>query len=361
LLFPFNYLPIQPLISSYFNCLKTYSGLNLEKNGKNMAFKLKRIVILFFLLFVIRCDAPRNNPLDINNPRRELGLIEGRVLTQSLPYKPLPMTNIRFTGDGRWTQCNEQGKFKLDNIKRQPGWLFFEKLGYHRDSLYIDWQGSKAKVVEMHLNALPVVDSLLFYSSITNRYPNVQKLELFIKAWLWDQDNDVDSVFLVCPTLKAALNLRFNATEKFFERERISLNELNLELPDEIIGHSFVLRVKDLQGRQMDLAQTQVERIIREEVDLKSPAGNEVVSTMPTLRWQPLNLDYHFSYTVEVRTNEVDPQLVWFKKGLAPTTSSIEVDQPLPKTPINQYIWAVWVIDRFGNRARSKFKSFQVE
>lgn len=326
-----------------------------------MAFVLKRFLLLCLSILILSCDAPRNNPLDVNNPDRKLGLIEGRVLTQSLPYKPLPTATISFSGDGHWTTCDEHGKFKLDNLKLQPGWLFFEKSGYHPDSTYIDWQGNKSKYVEMHLNALPVVDSLIFYSSITNRYPSVQKLELFIRAWLWDQDNDVDSVFLVCPALQATLNLRFNASEKFFERERITLNELNLELPDEIIGHTFTLKVKDLQGRQKDLAQTQIKRIIREEVDLKSPANNEVVSTKPTLRWQPLNLDYDFTYTVEVRTNEVDPQLVWSKKGLAPTTSSIEVDQSLPKTPINQYIWAVWVIDRFGNRARSKFKSFQVE
>ena len=326
-----------------------------------MVNAVKYTFFFVFLIIILKCDAPRNNPLDVHNPDGQYGLIEGEVLTQSLPYQALPQTRINFTGDSRWAQSDEQGRFSLNKVRLRSGWLYFEKTGYHPDSLFLEWNGSKTKHVEAHLNALPVLDSLIFYSSVTNRYPNVQKLELFIKAWLWDRDNDIDSVFLWCPALNVSLNLQFNSASKYYQRERITLSQLNIELPDELIGHSFILKVKDLNNRRINLAQTQIKRIIREEINPKSPASNETVSTTPTLRWEPINLGYSFTYTVEIRTNEVDPQLVWSKSGLAPTTSQIQVDQPLAREPINQYIWAVWIIDRFGNRARSKFKSFQVE
>ncbi len=322
---------------------------------------MKYVLLVIITLGLISCNAPRNNPLDVHNPDRPYCDIQGRVLTQSLPYKPLTNVHINFSGDEHWTLSDGQGHFALTNLKPLPGWIFFEKDGYHPDSQYVEWEGKKSKFVEAHLNALPVLDSLVFYSSIINRYPDVQILELFIKAWLWDNDNDVDSVFLKSNLLGVSLNLQFNATQKYFERSRISLQELNLQLPDELIGHPFDLQVIDRDSRKIVLAQAQIERIIRQEVNLKSPAGGETVNSRPTLRWEPIDLGYSFTYMVEIRTDEVDPRLVWVKKGLTPQISQIQVDVMLPKTPINRYIWAIWIIDRFGNRARSKFKSFQVE
>ncbi len=327
-------------------------------------FPLKKIIALFLLVaigLVTSCSAPRNNPLDANNPNRKLSGIRGKIYTLSLPHQPLHGAQVQFTPAQRLTFSNQKGTFNLPNVQRYNGYLYFFKSGYHKDSLFLQWDHAPEWYGEIYLNALPKVDSLVFYSSIINRYPSIQILELFVKTRISDNDRDIDSVFFKSSSLHFSTILIYNTMDRFYEREHIPMARLNVHSAEEIIGHTFRIIVKDSYDHSDSVQTTEIRRIIRDEVQLKSPASHEVVPTMPILHWEPITPGYSFEYTVEVRTDEADPQLVWEKKGLPPNTSSVQVDVPLPTNPINNYIWAVWVIDKFGNRARSKYKSFQVQ
>lgn len=327
-------------------------------------FPFKKIIVLLLpvaLGLFAACSAPRNNPLDANNPNRKLSEIQGRVYTFGLPHQPIAGAQIEFRSGQRIAFSDGAGKFDLSNVFRYNGWLYCLKPGYNPDSVYVQWDHKTQWQSEIYLNAKPQVDSLLFYSSLINRYPTIQIMELFVKARISDRDKDIDSVLFQCQSLNFNDVLTYDTFERFYEREHIPMRRLNVQSPEEIIGHRFRILVKDGYGHCDTVQTTEIRRIIRDEVQLKSPAGHDTVSTTPTLFWQPITPGYRFTYTVEVRTDEADPQLVWQKSNLKPETSSIIVDKPLPKSPNNQYIWAVWVIDSFGNRARSKFKSFQVQ
>jgi hypothetical protein len=315
------------------------------------------------LLFaaLVACSAPRNNPLDANNPDRKLSGIEGKVLSLSLPHRPIAGAEVEFPSGQRLTFSDTHGRFSLANVHRYNGWLHVAKPGFHADSLYLQWDHAPQWHGELYLNAVPRVDSLIFYSSLINRYPSIQILELFVKVRLSDADKDIDSVLFESPTLHFSSILIYDTMDRFYEREHIPMSRLNVQSAEEIIGHRFRIMVKDTYGHCDTVQTTEIRRIIRDEVQLKSPAGHDTVSTTPTLYWEPITPGYSFTYTVEVRTDEADPQLVWQKTGLPSGTSSVRVDVPLPESPNNNYIWAVWVIDSFGNRARSKFKSFQVQ
>ncbi len=313
------------------------------------------------LLLPLSCSAPRNNPLDANNPDRKLSGIEGKVLSLSLPHRPIPGAEVQFRLGQRLAFSDASGRFDLPNVHRYNGWLHISKPGFHVDSVYLQWDHNPQWHGEVYLNAMPHVDSLIFYSSLINRYPAIQILELFVKTRISDADKDIDSVLFESPTLNFATVLIYDTMDRFYEREHIPMTQLNVQSAEEIIGHRFRIIVKDSYGHSDSVCTTEIRRIIRDEVQLKSPAGHDTVSTTPTLYWEPITPGYAFTYTVEVRTDEADPQLVWQKAGLSPGTSSVQVDTPLPKSPNNNYIWAVWVIDSFGNRARSKFKSFQVQ
>ncbi len=314
-----------------------------------------------FLCLLISCSAPRNNPLDANNPDRQLSSVEGRVLSLSLPHRPVPETAIEFRAGQRLTFSNREGKFDLPNVFRYNGWLYFTKRGFHPDSVYLQWDHSPRWHGEVYLNALPRVDSLIFYSSLINRYPAIQILELFVRTRISDADKDIDSVRFESPSLGFSTDLVYDTMDRFYEKEHIPMAQLNVQSAEEIIGHRFRIIVKDSYGHSDSVCTTEIRRIIRDEVQLKRPAGHDTVSSTPTLYWEPVSPGYSFTYTVEVRTDEADPQLVWQKAGISPGTSSVQVDVPLPVKPNNNYIWAVWIIDSFGNRARSKFKSFQVK
>ncbi len=322
---------------------------------------LLKTTILLLILYCAGCKAPHNNPLDANNPHRELGELEGKIWTLSLPHKPVPEVKIEFAGSQQMCRSNEDGRFLFHNVVRSDGWLFIEKKGFFKDSLYIRWGGRRNWYADIYLNAIPEADTITFYSSVVNRYPNIQLFELFARVRIDDPDNDVDSVFFECKSLGFSTLLVFDTIEKIYERMHLKQSELKVSSAEELIGKQFNIVVKDKYGHRVKVRSAQIQRIIRDEMELVSPASHEVVSSTPTLRWKPVNPGYFLTYTVEVRTDEADPQLVWQKSGLQADKSSITIDQPLPIQPINNYIWAVWIVDRFGNRARSKFKSFQVQ
>ena len=319
------------------------------------------ITIGFILFFLIACDAPRYNPLDPHNPDRQFVSLQGQVSTVSMPHQPLAGVTIYSKEEQLFLISDAQGYFSADNIQPLNDWLFFEKEGFQNDSLYLDWKKTLDSNLDVYLNALPQLDSLIFFSSLSNRYPDIQILELIIQAQISDPDNDIDSVFLKNDFFQFSTMLSFNTELKSFEKKHITLAELGVKSAEEIIGHPFDLIVKDSFGHSLLVQQSNIRRIIRDEVDPKSPAGGETVSTLPLLRWEPVNPGYDFTYQIEIRTDEPDPRLVWQKEGLPPGSSSAQVDIALATTPINSYIWAVWIIDNFGNRARSKYKSFQVE
>jgi hypothetical protein len=321
-----------------------------------------KILTLIFGVFVLTaCEAPRNNPLDVHNADRKFGALSGRVQSVSLPRQPLEGVYVYSRQDKLMLQTDTDGYFLFNNMLPRNDWIFFSQEGFHSDSVFIDWSEDKSQFKEMYLNEYPVLDSLIFYSSVTNRWADVQILELFVQACIQDADNDIDSVFFDCPKLDFSTSLTYDTIKKLYENKRISMTQLGITSAEELIGYMFDILVKDSFQHQVNIEKVQIQRIIRDEVELKSPAGHEVVSQSPTLRWERITPGYSFTYLVEIHTDEVDKQLVWQKGSLPSGSSSINVDVLLPKAPLNSYIWAVWIIDSFGNRARSKFKSFQVE
>ncbi|MGP8322353.1 MAG: hypothetical protein ACT6FE_08580, partial [Methanosarcinaceae archaeon] len=282
-------------------------------------------------------------------------------LTLSLPHQPISGVEMGLKNQSLMLHSGADGKFKFENISQQNGWLHYSKNEFHPDSLYIDWTEDKGSFFEIYLNAIPSLDSIIFYSSLINYDWGIQILELYVQAQITDVDNDIDSVFFNSVFLNFNTQLTFDTIDKLFEKKHISMAQLGISSAEELIGHTFNIIVKDHFKRSINIYRTQIQRIIRDEVELKSPISYDTVSTMPTLRWEPVTPGYPFTYSVEIRRGDTDFQLVWSKDNLPSTSLSVEVDVALPTSPISIYKWAVWIIDSFGNRARSKFKTFQVK
>lgn len=319
------------------------------------------LIIGLFSVWIFSCDAPRNNPLDPQNPKYPFAQIEGRVKTLSLPHLAIGGAEIVWKNDHLLWQSGSDGFFKIEELEKKDGWLLFHKTKFHADSIFIAWQGEKNKSVECLLNALPTLDSLVFFSCILNRYPNLQNLELTVRARISDNDNDIDTVRFTNADLKFSTHLIFDTVDDFFEQERITMAKLGIPSAEMLIGKEFQIVVRDKFAHQVTIERTMIKRIIRDEVNLKSPLSHDTVSVRPTLRWEPVTPGFLHEYLVEIRTDETDPQLVWQREHLPSTASSVTVESDLSVDPIDSYIWAVWIIDEFGNRARSKYKSFIVK
>lgn len=318
---------------------------------------IKLFSALIFLVLGISCDAPRNNPLDPKNPDNSYYVLEGTVKTVSLPNQPLQDVIVSFGDLMSLNKTDASGNFKIEMVGAQDGWLQVGKVDFLTDSLYIEWGNTRKIKTEHFLNALPNLDSLQVYSVILNRYPSLQTEQVVVQAKISDSDNDVDSVQVVIDKLSFIETLEYDVNDKWY-KQVFSIYDLAIGNIEELVGHDFNIRVKDIFGHKFFLGTGTIRRVIREEVLFQSPSGNEITSPSPTLIWQSFTPGFDFSYSLQIYTAEITSQLVWEKEALDADLVNYIVDIVLPP---NEYFWVVWAVDEFGNRARSKPASFKVE
>lgn len=312
-------------------------------------------IILCGLLF-FSCDAPRENPLDPDNPDNIFGSLTGVVRTIKVPNEPLSGVNVFWSEANIIVQTNADGTFTIEDLKPTDGFLFFEKNGYSRDSLQVNWSGRKTVNVVQQLNSIPKLVDGSLTSSVENRFPETQVYKLNIDAQIIDEENDVDSVFIMNDELQFTGNLN-NVSSTQFQQE-FTPAQMKLSSVDDIIGKEFYVIAKDANGKTFNIAQLSVKRIIKELVETIFPSNNETVSDSLILNWKRFTPGYSFTYSLSIFTNTVGPDLVW-------STSDISSDEIFYEVADNinpgEYFWVVSVIDEFGNRARSRPASFIFE
>ena len=315
---------------------------------------LLNIVLISLLLF--SCDAPRENPLDPENPDNIFTSLSGIVRTVKVPNEPLPEVNVFWSGAGVVAQTNSSGTFSIDDLKPEDGYLYFEKDGYGSDSLFIDWNGRKTVSVVQQLNSIPKLVSGNLTSSVENRFPETQVYRINVDAQITDEENDVDSVFIVNDDLQFIGSLN-NVSVTLFQQE-FTPTQMNLSSVDDVIGKEFSVIAKDANDKSFNIAQLTIKRIIKDLVETISPANNETVVDSLTLNWKRFTPGYSFSYSLSIFTNTVDPDLVWSISDVSSDDIFYEVTDNIDA---GEYFWVVWVIDEFGNKARSRPASFILE
>lgn len=314
--------------------------------------------ILLLLIITNGCNAPRNNPVDPNNPKSTSAFLSGVVQTISVPRTNLSDVVILYNGIAV-AKTNSEGYFETYNIEQKDCWITFQKNGYLIDSLYIKWNNNKKKSIEVYLNQIPVLDSMHIYSIVINRYSLPPITEVAVDAKITDKDNDIDSVFIVCSSLGVKERLIYNVNDKLFKKE-IYTYDLNLTDIEQLIGYSFNVIVKDIYGHLFTLGSGSIARVVKDVIQLYSPVNGDTVSSKPTLYWRTPLANYSFSQLVEIYSNDLQtsPVLVWQKSNLDEDTTTVTIDKTL--SPGN-YFWVVWCVDQFSNRSRSNPASFYVK
>ena len=320
---------------------------------------LAKIIVVFsmFVILVLSCDAPRNNPLDPQNPRNLYHTVSGQVKSISIPYQPLSEVSIVWPELSLSTLTNGEGRFLLETIRPANTYLYFHKSGFVTDSVPMTWLDQKSLDMEVFLNAIPRIDSAQVYSMILNRYPDLQTEQLGIWVRISDPDDDMDSVLVDNDYLEKSFLLEYHVTDKWYGRT-LGLGDLKVDNIDLMVGRPFSFIVTDLFGHRFELDKMAVQRVIRDMIKHIAPSGGESVGSQPVLRWEEFYPGFEFTITLQIYTSEIGSQLVWEQSGLADTTRSFQVNQVLPP---NEYYWVAWAIDDFGNRSRSKPASFLVE
>ena len=310
-------------------------------------------IILFSLLIIFGCEAPRENPLDPSNPNNsKKGTIDGTVQSFSLPYKGISDVKVYWEAGDVFVKTDSFGGFTILNVEPVNGALIFEKQGYNSDTVNVVWGNAKSLSYTVNLNQLPVLDSIAIYTSVINNFNQPsQNFELTITAKISDPDKDIDSVYVSNSFLNLNSGLEYNLTEKVYQT---TLNIDSLGIPDleQTIGLDFQINAIDLFGNTHVVGSSQVTRVIKNEVQLSQPAGNATVDSLPVFRWQKFIAGYTYHYMLEAYTNELaNAQLVFRVDNLPPDSLSYSTKKSLSP---RDYYWVVWAVDRFRNRSRSK-------
>lgn len=206
-------------------------------------------------------------------------------------------------------------------------------------------------------NITPVVTEFNVYSVVQDRYTLSKLYQIVVKAKILDRNDMVDSVFIDIPYFKVRKSMEFNVQYHVYERT-LSLKDMNTTKPDEIVGQNFKLLIKDITSRLYEGKEDILRRIIKEDLSIESPLGGDTTKFSPVLKWKEFNGGFTHDFFVQILTYESLPQLVWQKDNISSDSLSVNVDIPLPK---GDYVWLVWCIDKFNNRASSKPATFKVQ
>lgn len=324
-----------------------------------MILRVLNIITVFALLQLTGCDAPHTNPLDPDNPDRQLSVLRGQVQSESIPRTPLEGVNVNWEPGGITVRTDDNGEYTIDNVDRVNGWLRFRKAGFMEDSFFVSWGTRKSISVTKFLNSVPDITELQIYSIVLNRFPTEQVYQLVVDVEISDVENDIDSVFVTNNDLE--IEARLNEITKNVYRRTFSLIDLQLESLDEIIGKELSIEVNDRFDNRYSIGNSNLKRIIKQEVETITPKNNEdSVSVTPLLIWKRFLPGFNFKHKIQVYTNEVSPQLVLEKDNISKNEIDLQIEEPLTGSAQGEYFWVIWAIDEFNNRTRSKPATFKV-
>ena len=319
--------------------------------------KIFSIAIVCSVIVTISCDAPRENPVDPNNDDNKLSKINGVVKAQGYPFVPIKSVNVYWENDNILVLTDENGKYSISSVIRNNGWLKFQSNLYSKDSIFIDWNKSSEIFNETFLNTKPQLDSLEFFSVVKNSWNSATiKHYLKIKARISDYEgvNDIVNVYIENIELNLLTKLSYDYTNNFYEGT-LSLSDLGINSLDEIIGKYFRILVNDLDSNTFAIGNTNIKRVINEEIELISPISNEEVNTSFKLNWIRFILGFNFTYRVEIYTNETLQSLVYSKGNIEKDSISLSVNSHVGE---GNFFWIIWAIDEFNNQGSSKQGSF---
>lgn len=127
---------------------------------------MKKIFLILIIISAVfgffSCDAPHSNPLDPLNPEFAYGVIDGFILTTN--RSPIAAAKIIWKNQNIISSTDTNGYYVITDILRNDGWVIFEKNGFRKDSVYVNWNNQKNKRIEEKLLGYTIgsIDGFVF-------------------------------------------------------------------------------------------------------------------------------------------------------------------------------------------------------
>jgi hypothetical protein len=325
--------------------------------------KITAKVILYLLPWVlVTCapEAPHENPLDpLNDP--QYNQIKGYVYSYYAPHLVLNNVQITIEPAEQIRTTKEDGFFCFSQLQPGSYTVRASKRDYQSASIQIEFTDYQTvKSVEFYMNALPVLNKVLFYSEHIDQWWPGEIYRMLLKVIISDDDGAADIDTVGCSIPGIHYYKQFNPSERpdsFF----VSIDDF--ELPGgslySIGAESCYVHITDKAGANTSYGPLFLHRIIESAPVPLSPTDLQVIVGRPLFEWQRINLP--FIYTQEIQLYQLFPGgsvLIDKIEQLAPERSTYQYEQDLQ---LGNYFWTVGVRDDRNNFSRSKEASFIIE
>lgn len=111
--------------------------------------KIFRGVLLLILACVIlSCDAPRLNPFDPLGQDYKFAQFDGYVYTYEQPRPGIPNVTVIWKNQNVTVQTDSSGYYKVIDVPRVNGMVYFEKAGFSKDSVFLEWNNKNYKRID---------------------------------------------------------------------------------------------------------------------------------------------------------------------------------------------------------------------
>jgi hypothetical protein len=306
-------------------------------------------------------DAKRDNPYD---PKSEGflendGLVAGKVTHLYPPYEGIEGVVISLSAPGGSAISGGDGLYSILHVLPGQYGVTAHREGYAPDSTTAEIVAGQSYSANFSLDALPNVSdaSITSEHSRTSLGQDVFSFHFDIQVKDFDGIFDMESVTVSIPVfgfhkeLTHVLNTdRYHLT--------LSPEEITDGPPEILVGKQLIFTAWDRIGNKTISDPESLVRIIYSLPSTVTPNEEEKMDARRLLVWESFadSVDFRFTYTVDVLSAFSSG---WNRESIPSDTTSVTVTEPLDIQSL--YRWSVWIVDEYGNTAKSFYVTFSIE
>jgi len=311
------------------------------------------VLIVFSVILLIQCEAPRLNPLDAHGSNYLLSETITLAITKLDAEFPLSEVEVIIPELVYTGLTGADGRLVIP-FKPQPSLsVYLGKSAYFNDTLLIDLQAD-LRQFSVRMNARPEFQEFKLIS-VYDSYFEQTLINLECRVSDSDGLSDISALTISNPSLNFSdtiftFNENTGAAEKTWSLEQISA-EINEQ---QIIEHPFSIGLINENSDKLSIDNILISRVLDKKLLLISPAADAEISGNVLFRWQKTDFRFDFTYQLDLYRHLGGLQLINSIKNIASSDDSYELSS-LAK---GSYYWQVLAIDQLGNVCLSDLSGF---
>jgi hypothetical protein len=325
---------------------------------------MKITLIFLFIVLLNGCidDAPRDNPLDPRAPGfAKTGSLTGRILIANVSVG-IEGATITSIAEKNSVQTDALGYFTFPSLSSGIQKFICTKQNFTADTFSVSIQIGQTTEIFRNLNGAPVtVFSKIITRKIDQFWPGtIYSVDIIAEVIDPNSSGDLDSVWFNVDSLMFPLS-EPSGTNKYFTAT-LDKGKFPTNTIEYLVGKELYIISRDDNKAINKSAPFKITRVIGDAAVPVSPINNVTVKADSiSFHWLQPNVQFNHTYTIIVsKIISGTPTLVQTYANVNSFYQDYPIDGSVLSLEQGIYVWAVAIIDDFGNYSRSKEYSFVV-